>query len=149
MDIQISLLALIVAIFSFALALARFEHLKKSGMRPVLVFSRKQDGFWYLSNVGNGSAINVVVSDGNSKGEWVNKILCRPLVKEEAYPLTWLKHSCMLCVNYSDSDGRKYHNICSNYINCNKKGHINIKMQLTSDFYLDPESAFNKGETNL
>ena len=61
-SVLISALALFVSAVSFALNLAVGHRAAVRGRKPVLVFVDEPRECWILQNIGNGPAINVVIT---------------------------------------------------------------------------------------
>jgi hypothetical protein len=64
--LMLSVFSLIVSIGS--LAVAWQSNIKST--QPVLVFTRRSETEWQIENVGNGPALDPVVREMDSKGNW-------------------------------------------------------------------------------
>ena len=88
----------------------------KSHLQPVIVFNRSGQRPWKLKNVGNGPALNVLVSGGTKEKVWneTNTILLSAVGSNEEVALEWLtkKDTGALCAIYKDVAEREYTSEC-------------------------------------
>jgi hypothetical protein len=98
-----SALALILSFLSFQLTSVR-------SIKPVLTIAYQSDMGWSLTNVGYGPALNVIVAQRESEGDWSNPVRVPPLALGATIRLEWLHHTNIkwLGASYTDTDGRQY-----------------------------------------
>jgi hypothetical protein len=96
-------LALVVSFLSFQLTAVR-------SVKPVLTIAYQSDAGWSLTNVGNGPALNVIVAQRRTEGEWFDPVPVPPLALGGKIRLGWLDHTSIkwLGAAYNDIDGRQY-----------------------------------------
>jgi hypothetical protein len=84
-------------------------------VRPVLVFVYKEEG-WYVSNVGNGPALDIVVAQQVPRRQWEKAVRIPPLGKDREFKLHWLEDDNIhgLGATYSSFDGLRYTSECHN-----------------------------------
>ena len=77
---------------------------------PTLVFVYDADQGWSLRNVGNGPALNVIVSHQSHEAQgWLEPTRLYPLRVGEEIPISWVGHNPdKLAVSYSDTHNRQY-----------------------------------------
>jgi len=116
-SVVVSILVLLVAYVSFHQGVIERQ-------RPVLVFTRRDRGFWHIENVGTGPALDVIVGDRFpvSKSEvktgwmhkrparkWKTKTRCWPLAAGASVPLEWIGHDIVAV--YGDISGHVYNSV--------------------------------------
>jgi hypothetical protein len=82
-------------------------------VRPVLVFVYKEEG-WYVSNVGNGPALDIVVAQQIPHRQWEKAVRIPPLGKDREFKLHWIEDDNIrgLGATYSSFDGLRYTSEC-------------------------------------
>jgi hypothetical protein len=108
LPVVLSTLALTISFFSFNLTAVR-------NIRPVLTLAYRNDSGWYLRNIGNGPALNVIVAERPNEGEWVNPVRVPPLANGGEILLHWLGHTNIKWIGatYTDIDDRPYSSLTS------------------------------------
>jgi len=93
----------VVSFLSFQLTAVR-------NVKPALTIIYQNDTGWSLTNIGNGPALNVIVAQRETEGEWSNPVRVRPLALGAMIRLGWLDHTNIkwLGAAYTDIDGRRY-----------------------------------------
>ena len=140
-EIIFTSLSLVIAVAALFVSISRYQLNARSIMRPAIVFSRKENGIWYLTNVGNGAGINIEVFDGKHDYLWIGRAICNSLAKEESYSIPWVQFAETLGANYTDCDGRKYHTKCYHYQNQIYYGHMNCVLE--TDFEFDLRTKYS------
>lgn len=98
------------------------EIIERSHLQPVMVFYRLGDPLWRLKNVGNGPAINVLVTGGKTPQSWNQNTsgLFSAIAPGQELLLNWIKtptDTRKLCAIYGDVAGRKYTSVCAENLN--------------------------------
>ncbi len=104
----IALAALILSITSLAISYFSSKYRDIRGIRPILVFEYKNDG-WSVHNIGSGPAMDVVFT--RLKKDNVHSHVRLPaLAKDTVFPLHFCKHDNIhrFVTTYQDFEGRKY-----------------------------------------
>lgn len=114
----ISFFSLVASFYAVYLTQKTF----KTGLMPILVFSRRTNGNWQIENVGNGPAINVVIADGTKTRDWVSIVRCFPIAAGAKVELTWLVSAYELAAVYFDSEGEVFTSKCCSNENSICKG---------------------------
>jgi len=81
-----------VSFLSFSVSLVAYflsRNTNVSSKRPVLVFVYEHERGWILQNIGNGPALNIVVSRKAVKADrqWFNSVRIPPLSSKAEFPL--------------------------------------------------------------
>lgn len=97
-SVFISLLAVVLSYYAFRKTL-------REGIRPVLIFSRRTGALWQIENVGSGPAIDLVIADRDTTGEWRSCTRCYPLAVGAVAELVWIAHGSQLVAEYWDVRG--------------------------------------------
>jgi len=85
---------------------------RKLGVKPVLVFLRRESDKWELANVGSGTALKVRIGEKQWKTkEWSRFTNCYPIRAGYQSVFPWLD-AIALAATYEDVDGRKYTTSC-------------------------------------
>ncbi len=77
------LLALLIG-YSLAVSAGRIKR------KPILVFSYETGAGWFLSNVGQGPALNITVAMKGQSGDWKHFVRITALPEGSKFQLTWL-----------------------------------------------------------
>ena len=108
-------LALSAAAFALSVvAVTSSFYFSRVGLRttvlPTLVFVYDEDQGWSLRNVGNGPALNVIVSHQSHEApQWIEPTRLYPLGDGEELQISWVGHNPdKLAVSYSDAHNREY-----------------------------------------
>lgn len=119
MDTVVPIFALIVSVIAITVSVYTFKRIHKTSIKPVLVFSNDIESpaertSWYVQNVGNGPALNVMVGSGKKEGDWeaANSVLLPALSIQGRVHLDWIRAPKALVATYSDSFGQNYTSIC-------------------------------------
>ena len=76
----VAVLALVVSIGTFVYASVRERKAKVASIRPLLVFLYDGESGWYLKNVGQGPALNVILSHkSKDDGDWITPVRVPPV----------------------------------------------------------------------
>jgi hypothetical protein len=120
----LSLVAVTVSLFTFAMNYAYTRRNAILGRRPVLVFEYDGRRGWILRNVGAGPALNVIVAQKRVGGEWFNPVRIPPLAKDGEFVPAWLVHvnDTGLGATYSDVESLRYTSICGDDLTHIHKG---------------------------
>jgi hypothetical protein len=110
----ISIVALLVAVVSFALPFWHTWRSHKAEIRPILVFLYDTERGWHIRNVGGGPALNVLVARRQPPEEWRSPVRVPPVSNSDSFQLKWMKHTNIdqLGASYEDFEGRAYSSIC-------------------------------------
>ena len=123
-----SLISLAVAGFSLHRALRADRDAK----RPVLIFVLGEDYRWHLQNLGNGPALDIVVSQiPKGSREWQRPTRVPPQRgKDGEVKLGWLKqdNDHALGAVYMDFKGRSYNSVCRRNRTDISEGRGNVPM---------------------
>lgn len=119
MDTVIAISALLASVIAITVSVYTFKRAHKTSIKPVLVFSNDIESpadktSWYVQNVGNGPALNVMVGSGGKEGDWEasNSVLLPALSVQGRVHLAWVWAPKALVATYSDSFGQDYTSIC-------------------------------------
>ena len=109
-------LALLISFFSYQLTSVR-------NVKPVLTITYRGSSGWYLKNVGNGPALNVIVAE-KGEGDWFKPVRVQPLSNGEEHVLRWLGETNIegLGATYFDIDGRQYTSLTEKDLTTIKSG---------------------------
>jgi hypothetical protein len=122
----VGLVALVVSIVSFVLTYRLSRRTAITAIRPVLVFEQETDLVWTIRNVGNGPALNVVVTRKGNNAEWELPVRIPALAKEGVVklPLSWVGRNYHepLGAYYSDIAQRQYSSSCVDYLSRTHSG---------------------------
>jgi hypothetical protein len=110
----ISIVALVIAVVSFALPFWHTWRSHKAEIRPILIFLYDTEKGWYIRNVGDGPALNVLVARRQSPEEWRSPVRVPPVSNSDSLQLKWMKHTNIdqLGASYEDFEGRPYSSVC-------------------------------------
>jgi hypothetical protein len=113
-EVIISIVALVVAILSFALPFWHSWRSHKAEIRPILVFLYDTDKGWHIRNVGDGPALNVLVVRKQPQGQWREPVRVPPVSSGDSFQLRWMKHTNtdQLGASYEDFEKRPYSSVC-------------------------------------
>ena len=92
----VSVAALIVSVVSFGLTYSLSARSAVTSVRPVLVIEYSQQDGWYVRNVGNGPALNVIVAMKDKTSDWKMPVRIPPLQKDGRFSLDWVGHRAMI-----------------------------------------------------
>ena len=116
----VGLVALVVSFVSFVLTYRLSRHTAVTAIRPVLVFEQGADWIWAIRNVGNGPALNVVVTKKGDNAEWGSPLRIPALSKEGTVklPVSWVGRNYRepLGAYFSDIAQRQYSSTCTDYL---------------------------------
>ena len=77
--------------------------------RPLLSFVKEsENAFYSIENIGNGSALNIVLRGHFHQHKWQQAYLFYSLVSGSTKPLKWTKGCNKLMANYSDVFGNEF-----------------------------------------
>jgi hypothetical protein len=128
-QLLISGLSLILSLVAIGVTYYSFRATHRTSVQPMLVFSNtgKDDrgtDVWFVENVGNGAAVNVVLTGGDTKLNWnKNEVALIPaLARGNRMRLGWITSLGALLASYSDVFGRHYTSVCVGNRNTISKG---------------------------
>jgi hypothetical protein len=130
---SISFLSLCVSLIAYFLS----RNTNMSSKRPVLVFVYEHERGWVLQNIGNGPALNIVVSQKDVKADrrWFNFVRIPPLSSKAEFSLRYLDHDNDngLGVTYVDMENREYSSTCGDDLTLQSRGRVfdSSKAQIT------------------
>jgi len=110
-------LAVLVSVISLGCGLYTFYRSRIISMKPVLVFTNAMDdkgkARWFLRNVGNGPAINIVVAKRPKDDKWQKHSRVPTLAPGYLFPIDFggLEIQC----DYYDIDNRPYSSRCRDW----------------------------------
>jgi len=141
MDTVVAIFALLVSAIAITVSVYTFKRTHKTSIKPVLVFSNDIESpaertSWYVQNVGNGPALNVMVGSGEKEGDWEaeNSVLLPALSVQGRVHLDWIRAPKALVATYSDSFRQDYTSICAGnrnrVVESNLYPSLNTKMSL-------------------
>ena len=111
-QLAVSITALIVAVSS-AIATVYISRTEIDlGVKPVSVMEFDNSRGWRIRNIGNGPAMNILVTYKNNKETiWRRQMRVYPLAKDDEVPLCekWIGYSpSIINVTYNDSNNKPY-----------------------------------------
>ena len=111
----LSVVPLIISGLSLGVSFLSFHLTAVRSIKPVLTIEYRNDTGWSLRNVGNGPALNVIVAQRHSEGEWFNPVRVSSLAHDSETRLHWLDHTNIKWIGatYTDIDGRQYSSMTS------------------------------------
>ena len=112
MELITAVVSLIISIITVGVSYYTFQRTLKTGIRPVLVFSRRSSMIWQVENVGNGPAISVVIGAMDRKGNWQTVINCYPISASAKVTLDWIIEGYEVAVVYTDVYGKTFTTHC-------------------------------------
>jgi hypothetical protein len=102
----LSVTALLVSVVSFAMSYRQSQHAAVSSVMPVLVFVHDKEGQWAVQNIGNGPALNVVMTSKIADDRpWSNPVRLPPLARDARFPLRVNVNIRWLGASYNDVEG--------------------------------------------
>ena len=110
-----SLLSLLVSVFAMALSFYAFRTNHRTGIQPMLVFySKGKNTKWHIKNVGNGPAINVLITGGDVHLRWQKEenVMLSAIPIGDERRLAWINSLGSLLAVYSDVYGNEYTSVC-------------------------------------
>ena len=112
----VSIAALLVSIISFGLTYSLSTQSAITSVRPVLIFEYNQQDGWYVRNVGNGPALNVLIAMKDETSDWKMPVRIPPMQKDGRFLLHWVGHLNIrtLGATYTDIAARVYSSTCTN-----------------------------------
>ena len=112
-ELAMSIAALVLSVVAVSSSIYFSRVGLQTTVLPTLVFVYRNDQGWSLRNIGNGPAMNVVVSHQLHGGvEWLEPTRLYPLPKGEETSIPWVGHNPdKLGVFYSDAHNRMYTSI--------------------------------------
>jgi hypothetical protein len=121
--LSVSITSAFISLSSLLSSILIFRASFRASVRPVLVFEYEQNEGWHLKNIGQGPALNVIVSQ-HRDSEWFHPVRVPPISKERSIALTWCLHDNEFGLGalYEDANGRKYTATCSNDLSSTKSG---------------------------
>jgi hypothetical protein len=116
-------LALVISFFSYQLTAVR-------NVKPVLTIAYRGSSGWYVKNIGNGPALNVVVAE-KGQGDWFKPVRIPALANSEEHALRWLGQTNIESIGatYFDIDGRQYTSLTEQDLTTIKTGNRMAKWQ--------------------
>jgi hypothetical protein len=109
-ELLISIIALVVAIISTG-ASVYFSKLNiRTDVFPALVLAYDSNNGWEIRNIGNGPAINIIVShQEHDASDWIKPTRIYPISKDGDLRLYWVGNNPdKIAVAYSDINGNEY-----------------------------------------
>jgi hypothetical protein len=88
----ISIITPIASLLTFFIGYTLNIKSARNSRKPVLVFEYQQSNGWLIRNVGNGPALNIIVTCKGKKGAWKYFVRLPALAKDDKFILTWLGH---------------------------------------------------------
>lgn len=112
----ISLLALFLALISFCVSMWQAWRSGVIARRPVLAIEYEENSGWYLHNIGNGPALNVIAAQKRVEGKWFNPVRVPPIAAGNSLHMKWLGevNTTGIGAIYGDFKGRVYSSTCGN-----------------------------------
>jgi len=123
-ELLISIIALVVAIISTG-ASVYFSRLNiRTDVFPALVLTYDSDNGWEIRNIGNGPAINIIVShQEHDSNDWIKPTIIYPIPKDGNLNLSWVGiNPDKIAVAYSDINGNDYTSITNDDLTKINKG---------------------------
>jgi hypothetical protein len=119
----------VISIFSLVVSSYLSIRSARAQIRPVLVLLYDTGSGWRIENVGNGPALNVIVSvKANRNLEWPDPVRVPPLAANGAFVLEWLRRldlgTASIGVYYEDFHGKKYSSVCTDNLTTVKDGSL-------------------------
>lgn len=84
----------------------------QSSIQPVLVFTRRGSPGWWLENVGNGPALNLVIGCGDKAATWSRIMRAYPMAAGAKVAVEWAHPGEHLAATYEDARGKAYTSYC-------------------------------------
>lgn len=81
-------LALLISAIAVVLSYLTAQRSRISGVRPLLVYVFQSGSGWFLRNVGNGPAMDVIVARQDANGRWIDPVRMAPLAVGDQSMLT-------------------------------------------------------------
>lgn len=102
----VAAVALILSAVTFGLTQRATSAADRRSRIPVLVFIYDSHGYWFLRNIGNGPALNVVlaVKARHSDQDWQDPTRIPPVGRGEEFRLDWLRESGVSVISASYED---------------------------------------------
>ncbi len=112
----VSVVALVVSIISSGLTYGLSKKSAVTSVRPVLIFEFAQPDGWYVRNVGNGPALNVLIATKEDSSDWNMPVRIPPHQKDGRFSLHWIGYQNIrtLGASYTDIAEQFYSSNCTN-----------------------------------
>ena len=145
--ITITAFSLFISIVALTLSFYSFHINQKQSIKPVMIFTNEKNtdtkepkpaDFWYVTNVGQGAAINVLLLEGNGRTWNEKRVIGIPAFpKGYTHRLSWSESNIQFCAVYKDIVGRTYTTTVGNNENKIHEGKIKeIPEKLTATIYV-------------
>ena len=115
----IATFSLILSVLAIGVSYYSFRKTHKTSIQPILVFineGRDESGnsYWSVENMGNGPAMNVLITGGNHNLSWNNDetVLLSAIQRGVRRKVGWIHSLAALVATYSDAFGREYTTVC-------------------------------------
>ncbi len=118
----VSIIAVTVAFTSFVVTLVLTIRRDHGAIRPVLVFTYRQDG-WHVENLGNGPALDVIFHRVSAESA-TQTVRLPSLAKGGELLLHFARHDAkqIFVATYRDADGRPYSSGSRHDVSTSRKG---------------------------
>ena len=109
-ELAIALIALTLSIFATISSIYFSNIGLKTNVLPTLVFVYDSEKGWFINNVGNGPALNVIVSHQNhGEDRWISPTRLYPIPDGEQVHIEWVgQNPDKLMAAYTDVHNRSY-----------------------------------------
>lgn len=119
MESIIAILSMIFSVIAIAVSYYSFRRTHKTSIQPILVFiNQGKDelgrSYWYVENMGNGPALNVLITGGNHNLSWSHDevVLLSAIQRADCKRLGWISSLNALVATYTDALGQEYTTVC-------------------------------------
>ena len=123
-ELLISIIALVVAIVSTIISVYFSKLNIRTDIFPVLVLAYDPKNGWEIRNIGNGPAINIMVShQEHGETKWIKPTRIYPISKDGKVHLKWVGYNPnKIAVTYSDIHKNNYTSITNDDLTEIKNG---------------------------
>lgn len=129
MEIVVSILSCFIASWALFFSYKSFRLSHRTSIRPVLIFSNAdhadhEETTWYVENVGNGPALNVILCGGRSLTDLdsAGSLIIPGFAKGARERLSFIELKGVLVAKYCDVHGHKYTSTCFDNFNRLEEG---------------------------
>lgn len=88
----IASMALFVSISTFGLGYFFNWKAERTKRKPILAFEYRPDMGWFINNVGNGPALNIVIAFKGQFVDWKYFVRIPALAEDSTFHISWIGH---------------------------------------------------------
>ena len=141
-QIYAATISVFLSLFAITISVYTAKRAHRTSIKPVLIFSNDIELLggntsWYVKNVGNGPAVNIILVSGPNCQEWITDyiVIIPALATGERHHLDWIPAKGALVATYSDAFNRVYTTVCEKNRNRIYENNLYPKFVPTKSLY--------------